>query len=309
MAVLFVIVQFILIGGMLAFIPPYPPLGRVNFFIEVNESFSNVYAILLALSALYLILVKAWRSSAFAIVFCCLHLATLLPREKLTHAAPREAIKVLYANVWIHNSERGRVKELVERLNPDIVALAEVDQSWLRDLSLENQYKYSYLQPGRSADGGAIYSRLPLSENERIPEGGYFASLFTKIELSNGMKLPFYFIHAPHPQIDPTLQSRDELFELLAKHVQENRERALVLGDFNTAFSSYSLSRYRSMLGLHDAGREHMYRTTWRIPQYPFVRTQIDHVFYGSKIMISNFEVGADIGSDHFPLFFELSAL
>ncbi len=301
-----VIELLILIGAAAAFCPAPPFLGQFRFLLEINSSFSNLYCPALFVLGLLTVFRGKRQRAIAALILAASHGAQLIPGSAEITLPVSKTFSVLYSNVWIHN-EPERVRQTINALDPDLIALTEVNQHWLAKLELGKRYPYSFLQPGISADGGAIYSKLPLSDAERFPARSYFAALGVKVQPESGEPIHLFFVHAPPPQVDLELQGRDALIgELAAKVTAVGKDRSVVFGDFNTAFSSPALSAYRRQLGLRDAFSPYWYESSWHIREVPFVRTRIDHIFAGAGLQVPTVSIQSDLGSDHFPILFQI---
>jgi endonuclease/exonuclease/phosphatase (EEP) superfamily protein YafD len=293
-----------LIGGFLALLPGLDGFGGIPagvlFALEVNASFSNLYCYLLLVLAVVSLLVRFYFLAACFVLIGGVHGARLnFPDLQADVGGQR--LKILYYNVWIHNERRVEIRDYLLRSDADLVLLTEVSESWLKDLALEERYPHSYLRPGLSADGSAIYSKYPLKNSRRIPEDGYFAALATELGENH---TPLYFIHAAPPTEDFSFSKRERLLKNIRADFQ-SRQRTIVVGDFNTAFSSPRFSRIGEILELKTESGFSF--TTWKLQALAFVGTKIDHLFHGEDVTIVSSLQGEDLGSDHYPVIWEVA--
>jgi endonuclease/exonuclease/phosphatase (EEP) superfamily protein YafD len=286
-------------------LPELPGLAEVPaeilFALEVNSSFSNLYCYLLLALAAVCLLLRFYLLAPLLLIVGGIH-GSRLDVEELSWAAEGKRLKICYYNVWIHNQRRAEIRDLVLRHDADLVLLTEIDEQWIKDLNLSERYPHSYLHPGVSSDGSVIYSKYPLKDSRRIPEEGYFAALRAEVDLS-GEPLSLYFVHATPPQEDYTFSEREGMLKSISAEMPD-RGRTIVVGDFNTSFSSPRFKRIEKLLQLKtQAG---MPFATWKLQNLAFVGTKIDHLYHGEQIAVTNIIQGEDLGSDHYPVIWEV---
>jgi endonuclease/exonuclease/phosphatase (EEP) superfamily protein YafD len=86
------------------------------------------------------------------------------------------------------------------------------------------------------------------------------------------------------------------------------RPHGVLIGDFNAAPWSPIMLDLRHA-GLHRAWCSGPLTRTWRLIVFPYYALPIDHVLSEPSVRVTSCRVGAAIGSDHFPLIFDLSPL
>lgn len=284
----------------------FPLLGFVALPLEVNASFPHLHFILALLALIYFLRKRVffWLAlSFFALVIQFTTVFWPVYSSSIPSFSNGTELSILYSNVYVHNKTPEKLRALIQKQQPAVICLTEVSQEWLDKLDIGADYPYSYLRPGKSADGNAIYSRLPLSELRRVPEEGYFASLFARIELSPLSFAYLKLIHAPPPQLDPAGLKRLEFFTELAKESRENeKSRTILVGDFNTASSNRLLGEIVGLFGLRLASNGWFDFPTWRPVEFPLLVAPIDHLAIGRDVFTESYGAGPDIGSDHLPL-------
>ena len=79
-------------------------------------------------------------------------------------------LDVLSLNVSLYGRNAEVVGQLIQRLEPDIVGLVEVDREWVKDLgSLDDAYPYRLVEPPGRRAGAALLSKFPLGAPEIRP--------------------------------------------------------------------------------------------------------------------------------------------
>lgn len=219
---------------------------------------------------------------------------------------PGETVKILYANVFTKNRNYQSFAQLVDSFDPDLVLVAEVDQEWVDALSTKiAQGEYPYRDERARADnfGIAIYSKCPL---HKAGEFDVFIRPFVAVKrVECDGRLPFLFqgVHLIPPFGSFSLSTDLKVIEALNTNAKLTGVPRLVVGDLNS--TEHGLL-YRSIAhGLGDLRQGHGWSGTWNAKS-PFIRLALDHALGSPILYATSFQVGSDIGSDHFPLMIEI---
>ncbi|MFN3322930.1 MAG: endonuclease/exonuclease/phosphatase family protein [Bryobacteraceae bacterium] len=234
----------------------------------------------------------------------------LYPRETLDidFHDPRRSIRLYIANVEISNRRADRVLRSIARCDPDLICLLEPDAWWESQLRpLDEKYRHSVKHPLDNSFGILLYSRLPLIDPRlryRVEQG--IPSIDCGVRLWSGDRIRLYCLHPrpPRPWID-TFERDTELL-LTGKEVRSSDRPTIVLGDLNDVAWSYTTRLFQKVSGMLDprVGRG-MYNTYHA--RIPFLRFSLDHIFHTPHFEFVTMKRLAGIGSDHFPIFAELS--
>lgn len=219
-------------------------------------------------------------------------------------------VKLLIANVYMHNQQATSFLNIVERVNPDMVLVMETNQWWIQALRpLRNQYTYHHEYPTDNTYGMALYSRFPLVNmqtkflhHEAVP------SFHTDVQLPSGK---FFRFHGVHPV--PPVHSKhpdnegEEEFALLkvGQMVAQSDSPALVAGDFNDVAWSNTSRLFQSRGTLKDVrvgrGLYNSFNAQSAIFRWP-----LDHVYVTDDFKFIRLGRLGEFGSDHFPIYAEL---
>jgi len=305
-----VLVKLVVVLSLITLAAGFSLPGFIAFPLEVNASFPHLHFVTTLLAIIYF---AKKRQGEWLLLAVAAHLVQVINLFSPLYSPDvfkfegGTELKILYSNVYVHNQNPEKLSELITKEDPDLVLLTEVSDRWLQILDIGKNYPYSFLRPGKSADGNAIYSKFPLSETRRIPEDTYFAALSTKITLAESKEIYVNLVHAAPPQLDFTGEKRIGIFRLLAQHPgNDHNSRAIVVGDFNVASSSRLFGKIIEILGLRKVSNGWFEFPTWSPLEFPLLVAPIDHLTIGSDIQSDFFSVGPDIGSDHLPLLAEL---
>ena len=303
-------------------------------FLAQLSPFRVQYAALLATFALFCLAVRRPRWAAFFAVFAVFNVwAVLRPAflgEPATgsglaaYAAPADApapragapLKILFANVLTSNEDPSRLLALIAAEQPDLVALLEINRRWRRDLegSLGDAYPHAFFKTREDNFGLAVLSRRP-------PLAGrveFFADVETPsfdFTLEHGERHLRVLLTHPLPPGDAASTAlRDQHLDDLANWMRfvvgltpgAAPTPTVLLGDFNATPWCPPLRRLLAAADLRPAARGHAApATTWPVP-IPFLRVPLDHALLNPAVICTDYRVGPDIGSDHFPLLLEV---
>jgi len=235
-----------------------------------------------------------------------LYRSELLPA---TAEAPANRVSALTCNVLQHNREPRRLLELIERLDPDIVFLLEIDDRWFAALrGLETKYSHRIARPQDDTYGMALYSRLELIDTEiRFVRQEHIPSVKATVKLPSGETFQLYGLHPspPAPQYAETTLQRDAELVLVGREAKLYDGPAVVMGDLNDVAWSHTTRLFRRISGLLDPriGRRTM--PTFPVAT-PLLRFPLDHIFVSNHFKLVAFERLEDVGSDHFPVWVSL---
>lgn len=219
-------------------------------------------------------------------------------------------LKILISNVYMENQDFDKLVRLVEKVNPHLLLLAEVDQRWTDHLaSLETKYTQNVKHPLDNTYGMALYSRLELVNPQvKFLVEDDIPSIHTNVKLESGKVVRLFCIHPrpPFPVENDRSAERDAELLIVGRKVDESEEPAIVAGDLNDVAWSRTTTLFQKISGLLDPriGRG-LYNSFHA--NYPFLRFPLDHVFHSEHFRLVELQRMPSIGSDHFPLFINLS--
>lgn len=237
---------------------------------------------------------------------------TLWPVEvKKTNSSNLDRkLSILTANVLTSNRRVDALLKLVREYEPDVLVTLESDKWWQQHLdTLETEMPYCMKCPLDNLYGMHVYSRLPLEDAEisYLVEDDV-PSMHAQIKLRSGDPVRVHFLHPvpPGPEGKPESAERDAELVIVAKSVEDTDQPVVVAGDLNDVAWSATTRLFRKISGLLDprVGRG-MFNTFHA--EYPFLRWPLDHLFHSRHFTVTTIKRLPHIGSDHFPLFTELS--
>jgi endonuclease/exonuclease/phosphatase (EEP) superfamily protein YafD len=219
-------------------------------------------------------------------------------------------LRVMIVNVWMPNRRADGLISLVHRYEPDILLAVETDVWWASELkSLEQTYPYTVCHPLPNTYGMLLLSRYPLVRPEvrfLIEDG--VPSIATGVQLPDGTRLRFQALHPrpPRPTKRQDSTNRDAELVIVGDQLAEEKGPTIVAGDLNDVAWSYTTDLFQRISGLLDPRRGRGMYNSFNA-RIPLLRFPLDHIFHSEHFRVVRLERLEKFGSDHFPLFIELS--
>jgi endonuclease/exonuclease/phosphatase (EEP) superfamily protein YafD len=226
------------------------------------------------------------------------------------HPASDRTIRLLISNVLMENTRSDKLLKLIEEYQPDIVLAVETDRKWESELAqLERAYPFTKKRPQDNTYGMLLYSKLELRDPQvKFLVEDDIPSIHSSVVLRSGTQVQLRCLHPrpPAPQESDSTAERDAELLVVAKELKGKNEPALVAGDLNDVAWSRTNDLFQSISGLLDPrvgrGFFHTFNANW-----PLIRFPLDHVFSSRHFRLREFKRLPHCGSDHFPVFIELS--
>jgi endonuclease/exonuclease/phosphatase (EEP) superfamily protein YafD len=223
---------------------------------------------------------------------------------------PRRRISVLVSNIYRKNRDYEKFLKMVREKNPDVICILEPDDWWDSVLSpLEKEYPHSVRHRCNDGYGMFFYTKLkPREITVDYLVEDYVPSVFAVLELRSGEPVEFYCLHPnpPNPKYSTDTTERDAELLIVGKRVKESKKPALVAGDLNDVAWSYTTLLFQKISGMLDPRIGRGFFSTFHV-KWPFLRFPLDHIFVTESFRYVRLQTLPDIGSDHFPIFAELS--
>ncbi len=277
-----------------------PLLSDIYWAFELPGHFRAQFAVVALLTTLGLVVVRAWQHAVLGFILCAVIAGPVLflwvPSRSSDES--ESTLDVLSLNVSLYGRNAEVVGQLIQRLEPDIVGLVEVDREWVKDLgSLDDAYPYRLVEPPGRRAGAALLSKFPLGAPEIRPLADT-RLLAASVRLDRHV-VAVGVVHTASPLGRERAALRDQ--QLTALSVLGNRDpsRDLVLmGDFNTSPWSLAFRRLTTQTGLRDAAAGFGYHPTWPV-RWPLIGIPIDHYLVSDGISVREFATVGPTGSDH----------
>jgi endonuclease/exonuclease/phosphatase (EEP) superfamily protein YafD len=278
--------------------------------LEILASFRVPLITLCFGSGLFALFVRlrAWAVFGFALasIQVLLSIPLFVAAGSNGHAPDARArLRVLSMNVEWCNREGDAVLSLIRSLEPDIVALQEIDYWWRRELeTLRAEFPFQTFDRLSARPGvGVLARRAPVSEEWDDLHGRAFVALrFGEGENSIG----FASAHAFPPKSPRLYRLRNHQIDRLAERLAAFETPLVLAGDLNATPWSPVLGAFERRTGLASARAGRGTLPTWptwsRLFSFP-----IDHIHHSDAFLVEELRRVPIPGSDHFGLFAVLS--
>lgn len=274
-------------------------LGHLAWWLELFTHFRPQYALLLTAGGIGLMVLGRLGVGFAALALAA---ANALPMLSYYVAPPVQAgggpeIKVVLSNVYFRNGDHDRLLDYIGRLKPDVAVFLEVTPEWREALqSLSGTLPYQ-------AHAGEVFvaSTRPLAGLNALPLPGTGEMAVAFSLDSDAGRVTIVGAHADWPLGAAIAANRNLELASLAEIARSLPGPVLLLADLNaTAFSPvFNALLVRS--GLADCAAGHGFHPTWPA-WFPPLYMQIDHCLAGPGLVVTGFNTGPYVGSDHYPL-------
>lgn len=285
-------------------------LGRVHWLFELFTHFRLPCAIGFFLLTIALLATKSFKSALGVTVCLILQLIPLsqhyLPFQKDTAIGSGPSLKIISFNILRINKEYTQVARFLERENPDLICLQEIDAAWLEGLSsLHRQFPYSKAHPTDKNTGLLLFSKFPLTQ-ATIHVDSQLGTPYMTAQIDwNGQPLTLINAH-PYPPFNGShAKHLKNTFERIRRDTAQSEHPTIVVGDFNCTAYAHSFTH----LGpeLLDSARGRGYVASWK-RGHPLLAIPIDQVLYSRDLVCHQRRIGPKNGSDHSPIIATLQA-
>ncbi len=247
--------------------------------------------------------------------FCILPYTPLYPKQvqKSRVPLPKKVIRILFSNVFIENRKYDRVLKMVEKMNADIVLLAETDEEWVKAVEpLKKLYPTMIAHPLDNGYGMVLFSRLKLIDPElKFIIEPVVPSIHTDVELRSGDVVRLYCMHPrpPIPMETGRSTERDAELLIVGREIAEHDRRdkpTIIFGDLNDVAWSRTTRLFQKISRLLDPRVGRGMYSTFPV-KYPLLHFPLDHIFHTQHFRLVEIRRLKSVGSDHFPVFVTLS--
>ncbi len=209
--------------------------------------------------------------------------------------AGEKRLKVAQFNIGGERSDVVAVRASLVALNADLISLVETGDKGVSLMAvLKAQYPYQVDCFDKAGCEMAIISKLPLGASKvAFAEG-----LLPVLKVSLGPDFGGLLVASVHTTRFPHIASQFTQFRAIAKVLDGEGGRLLLVGDFNATPQSRVMRDLADALGLSIGTYLPSWPATYGLPQLA-----IDHLLYGPSLRtLASEEAGQGAGSDHLPV-------
>lgn len=218
-----------------------------------------------------------------------------------------EPVRIGLVNVGADNARTDLVTALLEKTEPDIVIFLEFTTRWGEELRIPlSRFEGRAVARWSGPRGMALFSRTPPRSSRvvRLVDGGG-PSILAEFVLGS-KRFEVLAVHFPSPFGEDDVGRRDRELEALAEFVDARPVPVVVVGELNTAYWSRPFRALIDATGLTPAAMGNGLRRTWPTDG-SLIGLTLDQVLVPPEMVWDDYERGASVGSDHFPLRVEVA--
>jgi endonuclease/exonuclease/phosphatase (EEP) superfamily protein YafD len=215
-------------------------------------------------------------------------------------------ISLLNANVLLSNKQYGKLLQMVEQHQPDVLLLLEPGPEWAKAVApLAARYPYRLSEVIPNTYGMILMSRLPMDGRIVHLLQSAVPSAHVRLRLPDGEEVMFHAMHPEPPYPGDDSGERDVELVTVGRLVRNDGRAAIVMGDLNDVAWSRTSKLFRKVAGMRDPRVGRGFYPTYNA-NYPMLRWPLDHLFVSPHFELMQIDLLPDIGSDHLPIFFRL---
>ncbi len=244
----------------------------------------------------------AWQVSHF------LAYLPFYPREvaSVGSCPAGQRLSLLNANVLMTNDDYPVVLAMAANEKPDVLLLLETGIEWQAAMEpLARDYPYRLSQAVPNTYGMMLFSKLPISGAlaNRMQPG--VPSAKVELTLRGGERVILNALHPEPPWPGDDSGERDAELVMVGREVRDSGRASIVMGDLNDVAWSQTSHLFKDVSGMGDPRIGRGFYPTFNA-KYPLLRWPLDHLFVSPHFRISRIHVLDSVGSDHFPIYFDL---
>ena len=286
--------------------------GRLWWVLDLFSHFQFQYLLSISIVIPLLLLLKRFKISAIFCVCFAINLARVLPYYWPVNSATNHnsgSLRAIALNVNTANEHYELVSQLILEHKPDIFVLTEVNAAWIKGIEppLRSTYVYQKCVPREDNFGIALYSKLPFTKCDVIELGQAGVPSIAAEFVIQGQTLTVLGTHALPPFDDGYSWYRNNQIEAVATYLGSVTGPKILLGDLNTTPWSPYFGALLSTAKLADSSRGRGLQLTWPTNYVWIGRIPIDFCLVSKEIIVSDKKIGANVGSDHFPVIMDFS--
>jgi endonuclease/exonuclease/phosphatase (EEP) superfamily protein YafD len=279
--------------------------GGLWWPLELAAHFRVQYFLTLGVFALVLCLAKRTRVTLVFAAFAIINLS-VIARLYVDRTQPIEdgspALRAMLLNVHTSNEQYHLVNTLIEEADPDFIIVEEINDQWLERLeSLRTTYPYIVSEPRDDNFGMALFSRHKFIASEiAYISAAKVPTVLVQVEIK-GRPLTILGTHPLPPYGGLYARLCNDQLAAIPEFLSETNTPILLLGDLNTSPWSPFFGQLLRKAHLSDSSVGFGVQPTWPTHLWPLL-IPLDHCLYSDGVSIDSRTVGADIGSDHYPI-------
>ena len=281
-------------------------LGRFWWGFDLFANFHLQYAAVLAAVAVCFAVIRQRMLLVGSLLLLVPHLVCLsyyYPWKGAVETDGEPLLEVIAFNVLTSNLRHDEVLGYLQKEDPDVLLLVEVNQGWLEALApLERTHPHFRQLPRADNFGMALYSRFPIRAHDTVALSSELPCMATLIDW-DGRLISVIGAHPLPPIGGIRAMLRDQYLKQLGELAKVAGEGGdvVLLGDLNTTPWSHGFRELLESGGLLDSARRRGFQSSWKRLN-PVFSLPLDHILHSPGLECVERRIGPDLGSDHRPV-------
>lgn len=281
--------------------------SKYNFLFDICSQFRMQY-LLFGLILLVYCIIRKHKNILSLLIVCIviLNLISVLGSLKFNDVTKKQGFKIEIINLLTKNKKYNAVRKEINDKSPDILVIQELDDKWSEELqAVKENYPFIYEISRQDNFGIALYSKIHITEIRKFFVGTLDVPAISAFCDYEGKVFEIICIHTTPPTNQTYFKNTQKITQDLADYIAENGHNAIIAGDFNTSHYSYNYKNFIKTSKMQDLSS--IFHPTWSaFWLFPF-RITLDHLFVTKSFAVRDYAVGNNIGSDHLPIWAEIS--
>ncbi len=281
--------------------------SKYNFIFDICSQFRMQYLLFAVVVLIYCIVKKKKDIISLLIILTIIfNLFPIIGSIKNNDITKKKGFTVEVINLLTKNDKYNAVREELSDNNPDIIVLSEIDDKWSEELqSIKEQYSYIYEISREDNFGMALYSKIHITKIQKLSIGTVDTPAISAFCDYQGKVFEIICVHTTPPINQQYFNNTKRIFKDLADYVKRNGHNVVIVGDFNTTMFSYNYKNFLKSSKMKDLSN--IFNPTWPTFWFFPFRITLDHIFITKAFSVKDYSLSKKIGSDHFPIWAEIS--
>lgn len=281
--------------------------SKFNFLFDICSQFCLQYLIFALIVLVFYIIKKQKTIKSLLVIFIILlNLFPVLGSIKTNDSTKKQGFTIEVINLLTKNKKYNAVRKEINDKSPDILVIQELDDKWSEELqAVKENYPFIYEISRQDNFGIALYSKIHITEIRKFFVGTLDVPAISAFCDYEGKVFEIICIHTTPPICQKYFKNTQKIIDDLANYVVENGHNVIITGDFNTAPYSYNYKNFVKTSKMKDLSN--IFHPTWSAFWLSPFRITLDHIFVTKSFAVRDYAVGNNIGSDHLPIWAEIS--
>lgn len=281
--------------------------SKISFLADICSQFRFQYFLFSFIALIVFYIARTDKKLVYiAFVTFLINAVCVLNCLRFPDFVNHHDISIGVINLLSSNNKYEKVRDELLKKDVDILVIEEINDKWSLELQeVKSDYPFIYELSRDDNFGIAFYSKIPIKAFQKVNAGPFDVPAIMALCDFDGHEFEFIAVHTTPPINSEYFRNTSKMFKNIAQYVEKSERDVIVAGDVNTTAFSYNYQNFVKQSDLKDSGN--ILKTTWSAKHFPFMRITLDHIFVPKTYKVKDFEVGKNVGSDHFPIYAKIS--